>query len=129
MSNANSPTFSENGNTAATRVICSELHAQGRLDTGLYKLDVAFTKRYLSPPTLVRGYHLWAVPFVKLMRKHIWLSNLVQPIAEWRAEEIAYLIGERRKGNLKGMVVRIVGEPICYLLGLLKVKTHWQRLY
>ena len=124
--NANSAIPSQSG--AAARVICSELHTQGRLDTGLYKLDVAFTKRCLSP-TLVRGYHLWAVPFVKLMRKHFWLSYLVQPIARWRAEEIAYIMGERPKSNFKGMLVRLIGEPICYVLGLLKIQTDWQRLY
>jgi hypothetical protein len=125
--NSDSPAFKE-GLTDKARVICTELHAQGRLDTELYKLDVSFTKRCLSATT-VRGYHLWAVPFVKWMRKYPFVSTLVCPVARWRAEEIAYNMGARPKGNYKGMIVRLFGEPICFLLGLLKRETDWKILY
>lgn len=113
---------------AAARVICTELHAQGLMCTALYRLDVDFTKRCLSQTT-IRGYHLWAIPLVKQMRKKKWLTQLIQPLATGRAEEIAYLMGERDTGNLLGKIIRTMGEPICYLLGLFCRDKNWKSLY
>jgi len=116
------------GGAAAARVICTELHSQGLMDNALYQLDVDFTKRCLSQTT-IRGYHLWAIPLVKQMRQKKWLTQLVQPLATWRAEEIAYLMGERDTGNLLGKIIRTMGEPICYLLGLFCRDKNWKSLY
>ncbi|MDV7339922.1 hypothetical protein RYZ26_09975 [Terasakiella sp. A23] len=113
---------------AGQRVICTELHAQGLMADDLYKLDVAFTKRCLSPVT-VRGYHLWAIPLVRKMRKNRLLTRLIQPFATWRAKEIAYLMGARDRGHFGGMMVRLIGEPLCFLLGLFCAEKNWQELY
>ncbi|NQU57723.1 MAG: hypothetical protein HQ513_10845, partial [Rhodospirillales bacterium] len=47
------------------RVVCTELVAQGLLNPGLYFLDVRFTEERLNAAH-VRGYHMWAVPLVRL---------------------------------------------------------------
>jgi hypothetical protein len=39
------------------------------------------------------------------------------PLARARAEEIAYQAGRRAKGSFAGKIVRLIGEPICYLIG------------
>ena len=100
-----------------TRVICTELVRQGLMQAKLQRLDIAFTFRHLCPAT-VRGYHFWAVPYVRLMKRSSFATRLVEPFARWRAEEIAYQMGARDKPNFKGKLVRLAGEPICWALGM-----------
>lgn len=106
------------GSAAAgnTRVICTELVRQGLMDAKLQRLDIAFTLRHLSPVT-VRGYHVWAVPYVRVMKRSQLASHLIEPFARWRAEEIAHQMGARERANWKGKCVRWVGEPLCWVLG------------
>jgi len=99
-----------------TRVICTELVRQGLMDASLQRLDVAFTLKRLSPAT-VRGYHVWAVPYVRWMRKSRLATALMRPVATWRALEIAYQLGERAKPHLRGKLVRSIMEPACRLIG------------
>jgi len=99
-----------------TRVICTELVRQGLMDASLQRLDIAFTLKHLSPST-VRGYHAWAVPYVRLMKHSALATAWIEPVARWRAEEIAHQLGERTKPNLKGKLVRWMMEPTCWVLG------------
>lgn len=82
----------------------------------LQRLDIAFTLRELSPAT-VRGYHAWAAPYVRLMRRSPIATRLIDPIATWRAKEIAYQMGERDTPHYRGKAVRAVMEPTCWLIG------------
>ena len=86
------------------------------MDGKLQRLDIAFTLRHLSPAK-VRGYHAWAVPYVRLMKRSALATHLIEPFARWRAEEIAYQMGARKRANWKGKGVRGAGEPICWALG------------
>lgn len=110
-------TQSGTGSSASSRVICTELVRQGLMDGKLQLLDIAFTLRHLSPVT-VRGYHVWAVPYVKLMKRSQLATHLIEPFARWRAEEIAHQMGERERANWKGKCVRWMGEPLCWALGV-----------
>ena len=114
--------------TSDSRVVCTELVAQGLLNPGLYFLDVRFTEERLSP-ACVRGYHVWAVPLVRLMRKSEFVTRLVTPVARWRAEEIAHLLGAKPRGNVAGKLVRLMGEPLCRLIGAFVSETDYQQLY
>ena len=98
------------------------------LDPGLYFLDVRFTEERLSP-ALVRGYHVWAVPLVRLMRISPIITRMVTPVARWRAEEIAHLLGAKPRGNLAGKLVRLIGEPLCRLIGAFVRDTDTTQLY
>ncbi|MBL4748068.1 MAG: hypothetical protein JKY17_04635 [Magnetovibrio sp.] len=44
---------------------------------------------------------------------------MIEPIARWRAEEVAYQMDARPRPNLKGKLVRIILEPTCWLVGRL----------
>ena len=110
------------------RVVCTELAAQGLLDPGLYFLDVRFTEERLSAAH-VRGYHVWAVPLVRLMRKSEIVTRLVAPVARWRAEEIAHVLGAKPRGCLAGKIVRLIGEPLCRLIGAFVAETDHTQLY
>lgn len=111
-----------------TRVICTELVAQGRMAAELYHLDLRFAEERLSAAHL-RGYHLWAVPLVRWMRRSRRVSALVAGPALWRAEEIAHLLGEKRRGSLRGKIVRLIGEPLCRLIGCWAPETDYRKLY
>jgi len=99
-----------------TRVICTELVRQGLMAPSLQRLDIAYTLRHLSPAT-VRGYHAWAVPYVRLMKRSPLATYMVEPLARWRAEEIAFRMKARSRPHYGGRAVRVLGEPLCWLLG------------
>ena len=109
------------------RVICNELMRQGIMDRKQVVLDYKFTRDYLTP-THVSGYHVWAVWMVKQMRKGRFV-NLWAHIAGHRANEIAYIYGERDKPDYLGKVYRKILEPICWTVGLFCKETDWSILY
>jgi hypothetical protein len=50
-------------------------------------------------------------------------------IAQSRANEIAYIYGKKDKPDYIGKAIRIIGEPVCWFLGLFCKKTDWSTLY
>lgn len=116
------------GGMIGGRVICTELRAQARITVTLLSADLEFSRANISPITL-RGYHVWAVPFVRLMRRSKLATNIAAPFAIWRAEELAYQMGLRKKPNWKGKMVRWIGEPLCFCIGLFVKQTDWHTLY
>jgi hypothetical protein len=109
------------------RVICNELMRQGIMDRKQVILDYRFTRDYLTP-THVSGYHVWAVWMVKQMRKGKFVK-LWAHIAGHRANEIAYIYGERDKSDYLGKLYRKILEPICWTVGLFCKETDWSILY
>lgn|SRR5574337_1250626 len=100
-----------------SRVICTELYRKREIDRDLYRADLDFTEKNLSAVT-VRGYHVWAIPAVKIMRKRPALRAVIKAVAIARAEEIGYQVGLRSKPNYFGKLVRLIGEPACFVIGL-----------
>lgn len=109
------------------RVICNELMRQGIMDRKQVVLDYKFTRDYLTP-THVSGYHVWAVWMVKQMRKGRFVG-LWAHIAGHRANEIAYIYGERKKSDYLGKIYRKILEPICWTIGTFCKETDWSILY
>jgi|9_EtaG_2_1085328.scaffolds.fasta_scaffold00176_29 hypothetical protein len=109
------------------RVICNELMRQGIMDRKQVILDYKFTRDYLTP-THVSGYHVWAVWMVKQMRKGKFVK-LWAHIAGHRANEIAYIYGERDKPDYLGKIYRKILEPICWTIGTFCKETDWSILY
>ena len=109
------------------RVICNELMKQGIMDRKQVILDYKFTRDYLTPQH-VTGYHVWAVWMVKQMRKGR-LVGLWAHIAGHRANEIAYIYGERDKPDYLGKLYRKILEPICWTVGAFCKETDWSVLY
>lgn len=112
----------------SSRVICTHFYRKGMLPQKVWRADMKFTAEHLSETT-VRGYHFWAVPYVSLMRKSPLAERIMFPVAKWRAEELAYQMGEFPHGNLKGKLVRLAVEPICWLLGCVVGQKDWKVLY
>lgn len=115
------------GGLVGGRVICTYFAMRGELSRELLKADLAYTE-HLSPIT-VRGYHAWAVPYVRLMRHSKLARDVMRPIATARAEEIAFRMGVRTEGNLIGRAIDTVGQLFCFTLGLVVKATDWTILY
>ena len=115
------------GGMLGGRVICNELQRQGIMTRKQVVLDYRFTRDYLTP-THVNGYHIWAVWMVKQMRKGR-LVNFWTHVAGHRANEIAYIYGDRDKPDYLGRVYRKILEPICWSIGFFCKKTDWSVLY
>ena len=115
------------GGLLGGRVICNELMRQGIMTRKQVVLDYKFTEDYLTPQH-VAGYHVWAVWMVRQMRKGR-LVNFWKHVAGHRANEIAYIYGERDKPDYLGKVYRNILEPICWSIGFFCQKTDWTVLY
>jgi hypothetical protein len=94
----------------------------------MWRSDLEFTFKHLSPTT-VRGYQYWAIPYVKLMRKSKLAENIMRPLAMHRAQELSYQMGRSPEGSLFGKVVRLIGEPICFTVGLFVGEQNWESLW
>jgi hypothetical protein len=115
------------GGVLGGRVICNELMRQGIMTRKQVVLDYKFTEDYLTPQH-VAGYHVWAVWMVRQMRKGR-LVNFWSHVAGHRANEIAYIYGERDKPDYLGKAYRKILEPICWSIGFFCKKTDWTVLY
>jgi hypothetical protein len=115
------------GGLLGGRVICNELMRQGIMTRKQVVLDYKFTEDYLTPQH-VAGYHVWAVWMVRQMRKGR-LVKFWTHVAGHRANEIAFIYGERDKPDYLGKVYRKILEPICWSIGFLCKKTDWAILY
>lgn len=115
---------------AAAWVVCTELEAVGEMDHSTYqKAAPDFVARMTLKPSAVRGYHYWAIPYTRLMRRKDWIGTVaravMRPIANGRAKMI------NGKPNLFGYLTFLVIEPICSVLGntVARKPQNWQSLY
>ena len=115
------------GGVLGGRVICNELMRQGLMTRKHVLLDYKFTRDHLTP-THVKGYHIWAVWMVKQLRKGRFVK-FWKHVAGHRANEIAYIYGERDNPDYLGKVYRKILEPICWSVGMLCKKSDWSILY
>jgi hypothetical protein len=97
-------------------VICTELWRQGRVSRELAVMDLRFTAERLSPAHY-RGYHAWAIPVVKQMRKSKRWTDVWHFIAVHRMNEIAYQLGKADRPDYIGKLVRWTLEPVSWLIG------------
>ena len=111
-----------------SRVICTYFYKKDMLSTDLWRADMEYTRKYISEQT-IRGYHFWAIPYVKWMNRSKLAESFILPLAKWRAEEISFKLGERSKPNYKGKIIRLIGEPICWIIGLFVSEQNWEILW
>ena len=120
------------GRGGESRVICTELRRRALIDRETYAADIEHARTRISETT-IRGYHLWAIPLVRLMRRGgVWgrvAIRLFRALATWRAEELAHVMGRRSRGNLKGKIVRLAIEPICFVIGTCVPAQNYRVLY
>jgi hypothetical protein len=110
------------------RVICTHFYSKGEMSREMWRADLDFAFKNFSPST-IRGYQYWAIPYVKLMRKSKLAEDIMRPLAMHRAKEIYYQMGKSPKGSLFGKLIRLAGEPVCFVLGLFVGEQNWQSLW
>lgn len=103
--------------------ICTELYVQGKMPYNVYVADMKYGhKLSMERPEVLEGYHLWAKPLVRLMRKSQLFTNLIKyPALSW-ANHIAGI-----KPSLFGSFCQTFGEAGCAVLGKMILK--FRRLY
>ena len=106
------------GGSSDNRVICTHFYRKGELDRALWVADTRWTMLHVSEHTQ-RGYQLWGVPYVRLMRKYKLAETIVRPLALHRANEIAYQLGMRDKPDYIGKLGRVILEGISWFAGWL----------
>ena len=104
-----------NGGSGGGRVICTELHSTGEMSTVDWVRDTRFTFKTLTK-SHVKGYLFWAIPTVIHMKKYPLYRKIWKHIAQHRANDIAWRLGES-KFDLLGRIYAGIGEPTCWLIG------------
>ena len=117
------------GGGGGGKVICTELCRNGVIEHDVWMADIRYSREHFSEQTM-RGYHLWGIPYVKLMRKSPVFANIAAHPTRWFAEDIAYRMGVRAMPNRKGWVLReVFFRPICSVLGVFAKARDWQALW
>lgn len=97
-------------------VICSVLHDKGIMDNETWEKDTQYGKSL--PPEVLHGYHLWAIPLARAMRKSRILTALIAPIAlNWAYTMRAKLEGKPENETWLGRQLLRFGVPLCGWLG------------
>ena len=103
------------GGGDGAKVICTALYDMGMLDRNTYMQDaLAGMALAMSDPDAMAGYHLWAKPLARLMRKHPAVAKIIRPLAMPWARQIA---GDE---NLIGKAYVAFGIPVCRAIGRLR---------
>lgn len=111
------------GGGGGGKVICTELHRQGRISDEVYASDHAVGLRMATEqPNVVSGYHLWAIPVVKLMQKSKLVTKVVEPFGKAWANEMHYQETGKGKSSTLGRLIISIGVPVCGAIGKLKRK-------
>lgn len=105
----------ETGTSEMGTVICTEIVRQGSATQ--YDLEIEYRFAKHLPECVLRGYRLWAVPYVSLMRKSPLVSRITKPFAKAFMQESAALLGLRKHSMLGGLIL-LVGLPVCAVLGV-----------
>lgn len=99
--------------TGGMTVICTELHRQGIMPLDMYIKDMQYGES-LDHVTLI-GYRLLANPVVKLMHKYAIVTSIVSiPAMAWARN----MAGQY---NFFGSMISFFGEPICHIVGKVKL--------
>ena len=109
-------------------VICTQLFSMGIMSANLYQGEGEHAKNI--PNVIRRGYHFWAVPFVRGMRKNQLLFKLGKTFGLSWAQYAAHKANpDKFEPNYLGTVINAIGVPICAALGLFVGETDWKTLW
>jgi hypothetical protein len=115
--------------SGSSRVICTELRRQGLMSYEDWRRDMRYTSQALSPRH-VRGYHYWAIPVVKKMRRSRLWSRCWHYIGQHRANQIAFICGDRNRPDAIGAVFKFLLEAFCWVVGgFVKDRNYQAELY
>lgn len=104
------------GDPSGDKIICTELYRQGLL--GLQERQWSYRgTMMLCRPVTVRGYHFWAMPVVRALRRRRWRAFWTF-VVQHRARELAFRLALRDRPDRIGQAMRVLFEPISFVVGL-----------
>lgn len=106
----------ESENNANSKVICSELVRQGLMSTRARDVCRLYAARHLDG-FFERGYHLWAVPCVQLMRRSVVFTRVIAFFTKYRTMEVAYRMDISPTRSFLGRLVCGVHDRLCTQVG------------
>jgi hypothetical protein len=131
-SSSSSSSSSSSGGTSNDGIACNVIYThffrKGKMTRAQWKAVYLHSINNI-PRATIRGYHFWAIPCVKLMRKYPIVESIVYPIMMARAEEIYYQMGLRDKPYYPGKLARLVLESISFVIGLFVPEQDYSVLY
>jgi hypothetical protein len=102
------------------KVICTELYSQGYMSEKIRSADEEYGLMMLETrPHVMIGYHLWAIPVVRMMKKSKNFTRAVWFFAKPWANQMAYEMGVLEKGNIIGKILMEIGIFFSGGLGIL----------
>ena len=108
--------------TTENKIICAELFRQGLMEKNIYEADEAFGEMlYQKYPIVLTGYHTWAKPVVRYMKKSKSFTHLVYTIARPWSCEMAHVMGKIKQGDIIGKLLMYAGFIVCWLIGLMVI--------
>jgi hypothetical protein len=112
-----SPNMFSLSDLGSSSVICTELYKQGIMPADIYVKDFEYGRHLGSvAPHVIIGYHVWAKPIVKLMKKSKLFTKIVAyPAMKW-ANQMA-----KKENSVIGFLAVTVGESICGIIGKVKL--------
>ena len=126
----------DSGTENASRVLCTEYYRQGKFSLELYKMDMEYSDIHISP-TVIRGYHAWAIDLVKYIRKNP--DGKVAKFFEYGTHLRAELISQKlnkpvdvKRNVFEKALAKIIyhgGHALCYGIGLFAKQKDYNELY
>lgn len=109
-------------------VICTELYNLGYLTEEEYQIELKYGATHFSSEAM-RGYHAFAIPAVKAMRKRPETIINILPLVKSFTEEMAYRLGKKETGNEVGAIFLDKGLPLFERIGVLINEPDWKQLF
>ncbi len=101
------------------KIVCNELRRQELISFRDWVYDATYCARRFSPTSHL-GYRIWAIPCLRLMRRHPPLAKKLAVVVRWMVADLKYEIGVSKQPHLLGRIIRRgVFWPANRLLGCL----------
>lgn len=97
----------------ATSIVCYELVRTGGMDKKYADISSAYAPKLSK--AVIRGYHHICPWLLVMMHKHRWAYRMLQVGAIARAKEL-------ESSSLFGKLMRVIFEPICWVVGVTAAK-------
>jgi hypothetical protein len=92
-------------------VLCTALHATGRLSPAWYAADSAYAQRFMTPQVRAT-YARWAAPLARLLEHSKTYLALATPFVRAWAQHMAYVMGASEHDSPLGRWLNTLGVPL-----------------
>jgi hypothetical protein len=107
---------SSTSSSGGESVVCTESYRVGFISEEFYEADKEYAKK-VTNKEIMTGYYSWGKPLVRAMKKNIFLTFQVAPIAfEW-SKHSAYMVGVSDEDSKIGRIILNEALPLSEKLG------------